>query len=53
MRVPWTARNSTQSILKEINPVIFIGRTDAEALILWTPDVNSQFIRKDADARKY
>ena len=53
LRVPWTARNSTQSILKEINPVIFIGRTDAEALILWTPDVNSQFTRKDADARKY
>ena len=31
LRVPWTARRSSQSILKEINPEIFIGRTDAEA----------------------
>ena len=29
-RVPWTARRSNQSILKEIGPE-FIGRTDAEA----------------------
>ena len=38
LRVPWTARRSSQSILKEISPV-FIGRTDAEAetLILWLP----------------
>ena len=35
LRVPWTARRSNQSILKEIS--IFIGRTDieAEAPILW------------------
>ena len=40
MRVPWTARRSNQSILREINPEIFIGRTDAEAEapILWPPD---------------
>ena len=31
---------------------IFIGRTDAEAPILWPPDVNSQLIGKDPDARK-
>ena len=41
LRVPWTARRSNQSILKEINPEInqFIGRTDAEAEnpILWLP----------------
>ena len=30
-RVPWTARRSNQSILKEISPEIFIGRADAEA----------------------
>ena len=32
---------------------MFIGRTDAEAeaLILWPPDVKSQFIRKDRDAQ--
>ena len=46
--------------LKEIKPVnpkgnqpwIFIGRTDAEALMLWTPDTKSQIIRKDPDAVK-
>ena len=40
---------------KEIKPVnpkrnqswIFIGRTDAEAQILWPPDVKTQLIRKD------
>ena len=30
-RVPWTARRSSQSILKEISPWVFIGRTDVEA----------------------
>ena len=29
---------------------IFIGRTDAEALILWSPDVMSQLTGKDPDA---
>ena len=42
LRVPWTARRSNQSILKEINPGTFTGRTDAEAEveapILWPPD---------------
>ena len=45
LRVPWTAKRSKQSILKEINGyfVIFIGRTDAEveAPILWSPDEKS------------
>ena len=31
LRVPWTARRSNQSILKEISPGVFIGRTDVEA----------------------
>ena len=32
LRVPWTARTSNQSILKEISPgKDFIGRTDVEA----------------------
>ena len=31
---------------------IFIGRTDAEAPILWPLDAKSQLIRKDPDARK-
>ena len=45
---------------KEIKPVnpkrnqpwIFIGRTDAEAPILWPPDAKSQLIGKDPDAGK-
>ena len=42
LRVPWIARRSNQSILKEISPV-FIGRTDVEAEtpILWPPDAKS------------
>ena len=53
LRVPWTARRSNQSILKEINPE-YSGRTDseAEAPILWPPDANSQLIGKDPDAGK-
>ena len=54
LRVPWTARRSNQSILKEINPRIFIGNTDAraEAPILWPLDVKSWLIGKDPDAGK-
>ena len=45
---------------KEIKPVntkgnppyIFIGRTNAEALILWPPDAKCWLIGKDPDARK-
>ena len=45
---------------KEIKPVnpkgnqswIFIGRTDAEAQVLWPPDVNSRLNGKDPDAGK-
>ena len=33
-------------------PWIFIGRTDAEALIVWPPDSKSWLIRKDPDAGK-
>ena len=32
--------------------LIFIGRTDTEAPILWPPDVKSQLIVKDPDAGK-
>ena len=47
LRVPWTARRSNQSTLKEIQPVhskgdqpwVFFGRTDAnaETPVLWPP----------------
>ena len=41
LRVPWTARRSNQSILKEIWD--FFGRNDAkaEAPVLWPPRVKS------------
>ena len=51
-RVPWTARRTNQSILKEIN-WIFTGRTGAEAPILWTPDAKNWLIGKDPDAGKH
>ena len=40
LRVPWTARRSNQSILKEISPEYSFEGTDveAEAPILWPPD---------------
>ena len=54
LRVPWTARRSNQSILKEISrEYSLIGRTDAEAPILWPPDVKSQLTGKDSYAGKY
>ena len=54
LRVAWTARGSNQSILKEVQLWIFIGRTDAEAgaPILWPPDMKSWLIGKDPDAGK-
>ena len=53
LRVLWTARRSNQSIQGD-QSWVFIGRTDAEAEapILWPPDVKSQFIGKDPDAGK-
>ena len=54
MRVPWTARRSNQSILKEINPEYSL-----EALILklklqyfGPPDAKNPFIGKDSDLGK-
>ena len=43
LRVPWTARRSNQSILKEIQSWVLIGRTDAKAEtpILWPPHAKS------------
>ena len=59
LRVPWTARRSNQSLVKEISPYIqenhswiFIGGTDAKAetLVLWPPHAKSWLIGKDSDA---
>ena len=53
LRVPWTARRSNQSILKDQSSV-FIGRTDveAEAPILWPCDAKNWFMGKDPHAEK-
>jgi len=54
LRVPWTPRRSNQSILKEINPEYSLeGLTaEAEAPILWPPNVKRPFTGKDPDAGK-
>ena len=43
LRVPWTARRSNQSILREINPEYSLERLDAETEtpVFWSSDVNS------------
>ena len=58
LRVPW--KWSSKSPLQGDQTVspkgnqswVFIGRTDAEVPILWSPDVKSQHIGKDLDAGK-
>jgi len=56
LRVPWTARRSNQSILKEISQSSrkSVGRTDSKAKtqILWPPDAKNWLIRKNPDAGK-
>ena len=54
LRVPWTARKSNQSILKEISPECSLEglMLQLKLLILWLPDVKNWLIRKDPDARK-
>ena len=54
LRVPWIARRSNQSILKENQSWVFIWRTDAEAEtpILWPPDVKNWLIGKEPDGGK-
>ena len=44
-------------VIKPVNPkgnktLIFTGRTDAEAPILWPPDEKSQLTGKDSDVGK-
>ena len=52
LKVPWTARRSNQTFLKEINPEYAVEGLDAEASIIWPFDANSWLIGKDPDARK-
>ena len=48
LRVPWTARRSNQSILKDIIPECLLEKTDvdAETPTLWLPDEKSWLTRK-------
>ena len=52
LRVPWTARRSNLSILKEISPRCSLKGIDAEAEtpVLWPPHAKSWLIGKDSDA---
>ena len=54
LRVPWIAKEIKPVNPKGNQPWIFTGRTDAEAEapILWLPDVKSRLIGKDPDAGK-
>ena len=54
LRVPWTARRSNQSILKENSPEYsFEGlMLNLKLQYFWPPDVKSQLIRKGPDAQK-
>ena len=52
LRVSWTARRSSQSILKEMSPEYSLEGldTEAETPVLWPPHAKSWLIRKDFDA---
>ena len=54
LRVPWTARRSNQSMLKEISPAYSLNglMLKLKLLILWPPDVKNWLIWKDPDAGK-
>ena len=53
MRVPWIAKRSSQSILKEINPEYSLeGLMLKLKLHLGPHGVKSRLIRKDPDAEK-
>ena len=49
LRVPWTARRSNQSILKEIGPEYSL---EANVPILWPSDAKNWLIGKDPDSGK-
>ena len=54
-RVPWTARRSNQSILKEISPEYSLEGLMLKlnkAPVLWPPDAKNSLIGKERNARK-
>ena len=54
LRVPWTAKRSNQSILKETSPEYSLERTDAETEtpILWPLEVKKWLTGKGPEAGK-
>ena len=54
LRVPWTARRSNQSILKEIGPEYSLEGLMLKLKLqyLWPPDAKNWLISKDPDAGK-
>ena len=52
LRVPWTARRSNLVDPEGNQSWIFIGKTNAEAPVVWPPDVKNKLTGKDADAGK-
>jgi len=52
LRVPWTARRSNQSILKEISLEYSLEELEAEAPVLWPPDAKRILIGKDLEDGK-
>ena len=54
LRVPWTARRSIWSILKEISPGCSLEgmMLKLKTAVLWPPHTKSWFIGKDSDARR-
>ena len=54
LRVPWIARRSNQSILKEVSPGCSLEELmlKLKTPILWPPDVKSWLIWKDPDGGK-
>ena len=49
---PSPTKSEVALYAKRNQPWIFIGRTDAEAPVLWPPDAKSQLIGNDPDAGK-
>ena len=52
LRVPWTARRSNQSVLKEISPEYSLEGLMLTFQYFWPPDVKNGLIGKDSDIGK-
>ena len=53
LRVPWTLRRSSQSVLKKIRPEYSLeGLAETEASVLWPLDAKSWFTGKEPDTGK-